>query len=47
MVMDKHITDEDLQLLMESFINENPYADSFELARFMYDTGWENGHDNL
>lgn len=41
--MNAHITNEDLQLLMEKFISENPYADSFELAWFMYNTGYEAG----
>ena len=41
--MNEHITNNDLQDLMEKFLAENPYADSFELARFMYNTGYEAG----
>ena len=41
--MEEHITNDKLQTLMEQFMSENPYADSFELAKFMYNKGWENG----
>ena len=41
--MENHITNQELQLLMENFINENPYADSFELAMYMFNAGYEKG----
>ena len=41
--MTNHITNEELQTLMEQFLHENPYGDSFDLARFMYNAGHESG----
>lgn len=41
--MNEHITNEDLQALMEQFLHENPYGDSFDLAHFMYNHGYEAG----
>ena len=41
--MESHITYGELQDLMEKFMDENPYGDSIELARFMYDAGFNVG----
>lgn len=41
--MENHITNTELQDLMEQFLHENPYGDSFDLARFMYNAGHEKG----
>lgn len=37
-----NITNTKLQDLMEQFLSENPSGDSFELARFMYNHGWND-----
>lgn len=41
--MENHIDNTELQDLMEKFLHENPYGDSFDLARFMYNAGHEKG----
>jgi len=41
--MKEHITDDDLSAVMERFNQENPNADSFELARYMFNLGYEAG----
>jgi len=39
--MQDHISSNDLSAVLERFNRENPNADSFELARFMFNLGYE------
>jgi hypothetical protein len=41
--MPTNISCEALEALLERFMDENPNGDSFELAAFMYDNGFEAG----
>lgn len=41
--MQNHITIPELQDLMERFAQEYPYGDSFDLAEFMFNAGFEAG----
>lgn len=45
--MENHITPSKLEWLMDKFLQENPTGDSYELALYMYNKGWESGHENL
>ena len=46
--MENHITNTELEDLMEKFLHENPYGDSLDLARFMYNHGYEQaGKDSI
>ena len=41
--MHDHITNSDLQDLIEEFMRENPYGDTLDLALYMYNHGFEAG----
>ena len=38
-------TNEKIEELMEQFNNEFPNGDSFDLAKFMFEKGFEKGHN--
>lgn len=39
----EHITNTELEALMEQFLHEHPYGDSLDLARFMFNHGYDKG----
>lgn len=41
--MPSHITNSQVQDLLERFMLENPTGDTFELAEFMFNKGFEAG----
>lgn len=41
--MPDHITEYDLEQAMEAFLHENPCGDSRDLARHMFNLGFEAG----
>lgn len=41
--MEQHISKNKLQSLLEKFIEENPNADTFEIAEHFFNLGWDCG----
>lgn len=41
--MPSHITNSQVQDLLERFMRENPTGDTFELAEYMFNKGFEAG----
>lgn len=41
--MENHIESDQLEQLIEQFMHENPFGDTRELAKWMYNHGFETG----
>ena len=44
--MEEHITNTEVQDLLEQFVKENPFGNTFELAKWFFNKGYEAGHTN-
>lgn len=44
--MQNHTNHENIEGLLSAFFGENPYGDTFELAEWMYNHGFEDGARN-
>lgn len=38
--MEEHITNTEVQDLLEQFVKENPFGDTFELAKWFFNRGY-------